>query len=123
MGGLPPDRTGTARKRGVLREDDMAEDPIPSFKKPPLVEVAWSVQFTDMSWMTASHAGLFWQRIRDGFPTCEEQSPLARQEEPEVLLTPRRLPMRISMKPPLCRQWFISPHKDELVQLQRGRPL
>lgn len=99
----------------------MAEDPIPSFKKPPLVEVAWSVQFADMSWMTASHAGLFWQRIRDGFPTCEEQAPLPRQEEPEVLLTPRQPAVRFSMKPPLCRQWFISPHKDELVQLQRDR--
>jgi uncharacterized protein (TIGR04255 family) len=99
----------------------MVDDAIPSYKKPPLVEVVWSVQFADMPWMTASHAGLFWQRIRGDFPTCEEQAPISRQEEPEALLAPRLPVMRFSMKPTLSRQWFISPHGNELVQLQVDR--
>jgi uncharacterized protein (TIGR04255 family) len=104
-----------------LREDDMTEGPIPSYKKPPLIEVAWSVQFADLSWMTASHVGLFWQRIRDDFPTCEEQAPLPKQEEPDSLLAPARSSIRFSMRPPLARQWFVSADKDELVQLQQDR--
>jgi uncharacterized protein (TIGR04255 family) len=99
----------------------MADNGIPSYKKPPLVEVVWSVQFADMSWMTASHAGLFWQRIRGDFPTCEEHPPIPRQEEPEDLLAPRPPTMRFSMKPTLGRQWFISPQGNELVQLQPDR--
>lgn len=99
----------------------MAEEPIPSYNKPPLVEVAWSVQFADLSWMTASHTGLFWQRIRDDFPACEEHGPLPKQQELDSLLAPARREMRFFKKPPLGRQWFISGDKDELVQLQRDR--
>jgi uncharacterized protein (TIGR04255 family) len=99
----------------------MDKKPIPSFKKPPLVEVAWSVQFADMHWMTASHAGMFWERIRSSFPTCQEQPPLPRQDEPEALLAPQRPAVRFSTKPPLCRQWFISTDNSEIVQLQRDR--
>jgi uncharacterized protein (TIGR04255 family) len=99
----------------------MAEGPIPSYKKPPLIEVAWSVQFAELSWMTASHVGLFWQRIRDDFPTCEEYAPLPKQEEPDSLLAPARQAMRFFTKPPLARQWFVSKDKGELVQLQRDR--
>jgi len=99
----------------------MGELPIPSFKKPPLVEVAWSVQFADLSWMTASHAGLFWQAIRDEFPTCQEQPPLPKRKEPDSLLAPTRPAMRFSTKPPMARQWFVSAKRDELIQLQQDR--
>jgi len=94
---------------------------VPSYKRPPVVEVVWSVQFAKLPWLTAAHTGLFWQLIRDAYPICEEQAPLERRDEPEALLQPPRVIAEFFAKPPLCRQWFISANGNDLVQLQADR--
>jgi uncharacterized protein (TIGR04255 family) len=99
----------------------MVAKPLPSYKKPPVVEVVWSVQFPKLAWLTAAHTGLFWQSIRKSYPKCEEQAPIERQAEPEVLLQPRQVFAEFLTKPPLCRQWFISENACDLVQLQSDR--
>jgi uncharacterized protein (TIGR04255 family) len=99
----------------------MVAKPLPSYKKPPVVEVVWSVQFPKLLWLTAAQTGLFWQLIRKGYPKCEEQAPIERQAEPEVLLQPRQVFAEFLTKPPLCRQWFISEDACDLVQLQSDR--
>lgn len=99
----------------------MADKPVPSYKKPPLIEVVWSVQFASMPWLTAAHVGLFWQLIRESYPRCEEQAPVERKDEPEELLQPPQVVTQFLTKPPLCRQWFISEKGNDLVQLQSDR--
>ena len=99
----------------------MAKNPIPSYKKPPVIEVVWSVQFAKLPWLTAAHTGLFWQTIREIYPKCEEQAPIEQKDEPEELLQPAQAQVEFLAKPPLCRQWFISENGNELVQLQPDR--
>ena len=101
----------------------MTKSTIPSYGNPPVIEVAWSVQFATLPWLTAAHTGLFWSKIRDAYPACEEQPPIERAEEPEVLLQPRRIvpQMQMLLKPPPCRQWFIAAAGNDLVQLQADR--
>jgi uncharacterized protein (TIGR04255 family) len=99
----------------------MAKKPVPSYKKPPVVEVVWSAQFAKLPWLTAAHTGLFWKQIRESYPKCEEQAPVERNDEPEELLQAPQVFAEFLAKPPLCRQWFISESGNELVQLQLDR--
>jgi len=99
----------------------MDKKPVPSYKKPPVVEVVWSVQFAKLPWLTAAHTGLFWELIRERYPKCEEQALIERKDEPEELLQAPQAFAEFFMKPPLCRQWFISESGNELVQLQSDR--
>lgn len=99
----------------------MTHEPVPSYKKPPVVEVVWSVQFAELPWLTAAHTGVFWQRIRQDYPKCEEQAPIERQEEPEQLLAQIPRPIQVLPRPPLCRQWFISSDGNHITQLQADR--
>ncbi len=99
----------------------MTDQPIPSYAKPPVIEVVWSVQFAPLPWLTAAHTGVFWNKIREDFPACEEHPPIERKQEPESLLEPRQIIAEFSPKPPLCRQWFISSAGNDLVQVQGDR--
>jgi len=99
----------------------MDAKPVPSYKNPPVIEVVWSVQFAQLPWFTASHLGLFWELIRADYPRCEEQAPIERKDEPEELLQAPQVTIKMLDKPPLCRQWFISPAGNDLVQLQADR--
>jgi len=99
----------------------MAKKPVPSYKKPPVVEVVWSVQFAKLPWLTAAHTGLYWKLIRDSYPKCEEQAPIERKDEPEELLQAPKVFAEFLPKPPLCRQWFVSKSGNEIVQLQPDR--
>ena len=46
-------------------------NPLPSFKKPPVAEVAIAAQFGEIRGLTGPHMGLLWQRYREAFPTLE----------------------------------------------------
>ena len=96
----------------------MDKKSVPSYTKPPVVEVVWSVQFAKLPWLTAAHTGLFWQLIQEAYPKCEEQPPIKRADEPEELLQAPRVFPEILAKPPLCRQWFASESGNNIVQLQ-----
>ena len=99
----------------------MENKTIPSYKKPPVIEVVWSVQFPKLPWLTAAHTGLFWEYIRKEYPKCEEQAPIERKDEPKELLQPRQVAVELLTRPPLCRQWFVSEDEKELVQLPTDR--
>ena len=99
----------------------MAKKPVPSYKKPPVVEVVWSVQFAKLPWLTAAHTGLFWELIQKAYPKCEECPPIPRTDEPEELLRAPQVLAEFCAKPPLCRQWFISENGNDLIQLQSDR--
>ncbi len=54
-----------------------ADDRSPQFRRPPVVEVALSVQFEAVRALKAMHVGVFWDRhLRNLYPTAEEVPPL-----------------------------------------------
>jgi hypothetical protein len=46
------------------------------FERPPVVEVAISVQFQPVTALRTPHLGLFWLELRDRFPKIQELPPL-----------------------------------------------
>jgi len=94
---------------------------MPSYRKPPIIESVWSVQFAEMAWMLPPHTGLFWNLIREQFPECEEQPPVAHIVETEDFFTPPARRVQMRPVPPLSRQWFLSSSGNELIQIQRDR--
>lgn len=97
------------------------DTPIPSYKRPPIIESVWSVQFAEMDWLLPPHTGLFWSLIREQFPGCEEQAPIAHVIESEDVFSQPARRTEIRRVPPLTRQWFVSDSETELIQLQRDR--
>lgn len=89
----------------------------PSFRNPPVVEVACGVQFETLELWNTTHFGQFAATIRDTYPTTQDHPPLA----------PIRLGERtafepvLSPLPPLRRVFFIDPSGNFLIQLQPNR--
>ena len=80
------------------------------YDRPPVIEVAYGAKFAPLEAWKVPHIGLFWQRIIDEFPRCEQVPPLSGTEfvDPATGL-------------PVPRVWLISAAGDRLVQLQAGR--
>ncbi len=57
------------------------DQPLPSYRDPPVVETALSVQFKPVKGLRNAHLGLFWQQSRDSFPTVNDAEPIESQEE------------------------------------------
>jgi len=101
----------------------MATD-LPSFKKPPVVETAISVQFNRIQGFSNAHLGLFWDQIRDAYPTVLDAEPIAPQIEKfgeDVGRRPRLPGFRITPTQAAARLQMISEDGAMMVQLQNGR--
>jgi uncharacterized protein (TIGR04255 family) len=94
--------------------------PSPSFRRPPVTEVAIAAQFGEIRGLTGPHMGLLWQRYRDSFPKLEvhpalgprfERSGPAQGTGPTVKLD----------RVPTPRAWFIGSNEAHLVQVQQDR--
>lgn len=81
------------------------------------------VQFSPLTSFLTPHVGLFWQTIRDRYPTCKEQPTIASRIED--LSKPGAITgdaiFELSASAPLPRVFFESPSGDWLIQLQRDR--
>ena len=95
---------------------------LPEFDSPPLDEVAIGVQFMPLRNFSAAHLGMYWSRIRERYPSIEDNPPLFHRVEN---LDPK--PTRVSspqliaeMTFPL-RCWYISPDSTELLQVQNDQ--
>lgn len=95
----------------------------PDFSKPPVVEVALSVQFDRLPGLRTTQLGLLWQEYRDRFPVTEEHAPLASVVERFGAPTSRKVVARIKMleSPPSPRCWFLNQDGTELIQVQCDR--
>lgn len=98
---------------------------LPEFERPPVVEVAISLQFKSLELLRSPHLGLLWELFRaEGLPLFEDHGELEPVlEQFEARGTPR-IGVRIQTfddAPPLPRVWFLNVAKDELVQIQRDR--
>ncbi|MCK4340106.1 MAG: TIGR04255 family protein [Phycisphaerae bacterium] len=96
---------------------------LPDFTKPPVVEVALSVQFDALADLGAVQLGLLWSQFRDRFPKVEEHPPLDPSfEQFGVRGSPSSAPrLRILTKPPSARCWFLNEEGTELIQVQSDR--
>lgn len=97
--------------------------PLPEFDRPPVVEVALSVQFETLPNLRTPQIGLLWQQFRDRFPKTEEHPPLdSAFERFGVPTTPKgAVWFQMLAAPPLPRCWFLNEAGTELVQVQRDR--
>lgn len=74
------------------------------FNQPPLVEVAFGVEF-EAPEFSSVHFGLYWETIRDKFPLQFDRPPSLESDT-------------FFSIPPLRRVWFLSEDENRLIQLQ-----
>jgi uncharacterized protein (TIGR04255 family) len=97
---------------------------LPNFNKPPVTEVALSVQFDTIAGFSNVHAGLLWAEFRSEYPVASEKPAMAPQFEtfggggvaPQV-------PFRFAtyFAPPASRFWFEESSGAHLMQIQNDR--
>ncbi len=95
---------------------------LPSYERPPVVEVALSIQFAPLQGFSSLHAGLLWNELKDEFPTFEEQPALPPVFEvfgarPAILAPQFELVTSASPN----RFWFITKSGSEVIQVQQNR--
>ena len=97
--------------------------PLPDFERPPLVEVALSIQFDALSSLGVSQLGLLWAEYKERFPKTQEQPPLPAVTETFGRKPDRRVEVSFEMLEalPTPRLWFLSEAGDELIQVQKDR--
>jgi uncharacterized protein (TIGR04255 family) len=95
---------------------------LPSFNRPPVVEVVMGVQFQPLKQLQAPHVGVFWQTVRAQYPSCSENPPITPQvedlEKPGALKDMR---IELASVPPLPRVFFEDVSGQWLIQLQKDR--
>jgi uncharacterized protein (TIGR04255 family) len=89
-------------------EQDISMSPIVKFDKAPLSEVVCGVEFNAPDF-SSIHFGLYWQTIRDRFPT----PPLDKPPIGGIEI--------MASVPRLRRVWFESSDRKRFVQLQTDR--
>jgi uncharacterized protein (TIGR04255 family) len=100
-----------------------SEADLPSFRNPPLDEVAAGVQFTPTGLLLAD-IGAFHTRIKQDYPTALDAPPL-----PPSFETFGPAPLQLgglgllSIPGSPWRSWFVSSDDEHLVQLQKDRLL
>lgn len=94
----------------------------PSFKNPPVVETALSIQFNEIAGFNNTHFGLFHQIIKSEFPRVSDQprlDPVIERFPGPVFIGKLRFQIKNAAVPQ--RMWFVNKNDTELVQLQADR--
>src|ERR1043166_5147847 len=94
---------------------------LPDFVKPPVTEVALSVQFNPLPELKAPQLGLLWNEFRSRFPKAEQQPPLDSVMEKFGVRGPGKVNVRFEMGVPVPRCWFLNEAGTELIQVQQDR--
>jgi len=100
--------TGYSMDLETTAEQDISMSPIVKFDKAPLSEVVGGVEFNAPDF-SSIHFGLYWQTIRDRFPT----PPLDKPPIGGIEI--------MASVPRLRRVWFESSDRKRFVQLQTDR--
>ncbi len=98
------------------------DKPLPSFKKPPLIEVVLSVQFEPLIKLQASQVGLLWSsKYRNKYPRTEQHPKINAVTErfgiPEQSNRELRIEFGDGTDTPRC--WFVKEDESELIQIQQ----
>ena len=91
-------------------------EPLPDYDAPPLDEVVCGILFKPIETLLVPHFGVFWERLKPEYPTCQEVAPLA--PSLERLDDSPRPDLKISMLP---RIWFVHQSDSQVIQVQRDR--
>lgn len=94
---------------------------LPEYAKPPVVEVACSIQFEPINELHAGRLGLLWEEYRDRYPRVEQQPPLSairEQFEPKAVRIGFSIEGSFPMFP-MPRLWFLNSDGTRLIQVQR----
>ena len=96
---------------------------LPDFGRPPVAEVALSVQFDPVKDMGGPQVGLLWAKFRSEFPKVDEHPPLDQVIESfgSPLLPTADLRLECVDAPVSLRTWFLNERGDELIQVQQDR--
>lgn len=103
------------------------ERTLPLYEYPPVIETVLGVQFNPLKDFSIPHFGLYWQKIREIYPTYEIKPILPRVFEqfdsPQKPSTMREIEFRsLSFPNPQdCRCWFINEKGTQLIQLQKDK--
>ncbi len=101
----------------------MEQPLLPSFRAPPVIETALSIQFDGLEGFTNAHLGLFWATLREQYPLCSDAEPIPTQREvfgdsaTKIIGPPR---VRFG-KDPSARLQMASADKHRMIQVQNGR--
>ncbi|MGE5305352.1 MAG: TIGR04255 family protein, partial [Alphaproteobacteria bacterium] len=86
--------------------------PLPSYKQPPVDEVACGIRFEPLPQLKVPHIGVLWEKFRQEYPVTQHATPIS---------TDTSLLVDETTGVPLPRVWFISKGDNELVQFQLDR--
>jgi uncharacterized protein (TIGR04255 family) len=89
------------------------------FERPPVIEVVCGVLFGTLPRLRTAHVGVFWNLLRDDFPTADEAPPLLPVIETQE--TSLLDGSDLALEAPLPRSWFRTTDGHGLIQLQRDR--
>lgn len=94
---------------------------LPSFSKPPVVEVALAAYFSPPLRLQSVHLGRLWQEWRDRYPRSEDQTPLPPTREEASESRTQNLAFQLNFGVPGSRVWFINEKGSHMVQIQNDR--
>ena len=103
---------------GVTR-GTVSTQSLPTYKKPPVVEVVCGVTFDPIPDFTVPLVGKFWMEVLGGFKVAGERPPLANQIE--VLDRGAGVTLFGDLFLPMPRVWLENPTGNQIVQIQRDR--
>jgi uncharacterized protein (TIGR04255 family) len=95
-------------------EKESAIQPLPSYQKPPVIEVAAGVQFEQLKGWQTRYFGQFWGEFAADYPFTQDQPPMF-----DVVESGPRL--EILTLPPLRRMLLLSKEQNYVIQLQESR--
>mgnify|MGYP006269987801 CR=1 FL=1 len=99
-----------------MNTEDLKNQPRPSFKNPPLIEVVAGVQFEHpLNLRTLDFADIWTTFDREKFPKYREMPPLKPMLPDNVHM------IDMSDLPPMRRFWFETEKQDALIQTQQDR--
>jgi uncharacterized protein (TIGR04255 family) len=84
------------------------------FTKPPITELVIALFHLPLEELKAQHMGIYWDRIRNKYPLCEQQAPIQLPD------TPPTLSQASGEIFPLPRFWFHNTIHPTLIQVQRN---
>lgn len=102
------------------REAASESRPFPEFERPPVVEVAVSVQF-NAPILSTPQIILRWSQVRDRLPHYDQASPLPATIEEFGGPREPRLQVQLSDSPPSPRLLLMNEAKTAVVQIQENR--
>jgi uncharacterized protein (TIGR04255 family) len=91
---------------------------LPEYAKPPVVEVACSLQFDPIVGFHTAHLGMLWQVFREHYPLVQQQPPLPVLQE-RFDASSVGVSFNLTQQFPVPRLWFLNETGTRLIQVQQ----